>query len=224
MVGRARRGLHAPVAEHVAVPATDAGGDVALPDAEAAELLRHVEQLGQALRTRGPLVVLGGVAQGPEPVVADTGDAGPHPQRCARGGTQGELGIRIGAATQHVREHGARAQAGGALEGLVAPAQAAGLVGQREQVVALRQPGGEQRLGRWRGRCVRCAHGAAGCSARNRPAQSRACSYYGRQCDPFPKGCSQTGRARRCKPSPRPAPAAVCALLTACLAATHCRP
>ena len=45
VVRRAVRRIEAPEVEHVLVPATLAGRDVALPDAEPAELLRRVEQL-----------------------------------------------------------------------------------------------------------------------------------------------------------------------------------
>jgi hypothetical protein len=45
VVRRARGRVQAPEVEHVLVPAAFAGRDVALPDAEPAELLRGVEQL-----------------------------------------------------------------------------------------------------------------------------------------------------------------------------------
>ena len=77
----------------MAVPAADARWNLAFPDAEAAEFLGHVQQLGQMLRPRGQRMVGGDVAQGPEPVLGNAGDAGLHPQCIAGGSTQRDFGV-----------------------------------------------------------------------------------------------------------------------------------
>ena len=94
---RAGRRVDAPEAEHVAVPAALAGRDLALPDADAAELLRGVEQLGLAVRParRGAGRVASVKVQSTPPARRR---AGVDPERRVVGGRAGAARRRLGAA------------------------------------------------------------------------------------------------------------------------------
>jgi hypothetical protein len=190
VVGRALGRCHAPEAEHVAVPAAHARRNLALPHAEPAEVLRHVEQLGLALRLRGERAAGSRVLQCPQRLGVGSGGARLYPQRGAGAADQaqgvvrrqlaGLQGLQHGAARR--REGGARLQqldqirglrgcAGRAEEGSIGPDDQPVGRRQQEQVVALRQPGRQNGLRRGIGRRGRGVHRSAGVRRRKSSRQ-----------------------------------------------------
>ncbi len=123
VAGRALGGVEPPEREHVAIPAPLAGCEVAFPEADAAELLRDVEQLLQAfgLVLRAAVRELPGRAFGHrmhmhrEPAVAD-----------------GDVLARMRRRREQQRRGQAAAEA--LLEGCVAPDDRAGVIGDRKQL------------------------------------------------------------------------------------------
>ena len=155
-----------PEVEHMPVPAADARGNVTLPHPQAAELLRHVQQLGQAGGALFERVRLAGVLQRPQHLARGLGGGDAHPQHGTRGRLQLQLGnalqqLTAQRALQHAacavarrqRQHiGAQPQARRPLEALVGPTQPTAGVADGEQVVALFEQRRDH-IGR------RCTHG-----------------------------------------------------------------
>ena len=159
--------------------------DLAFPHAQAAEFLRHVQELGQAPRLQ-PLAVLHAVVvqhadEAAAAGVVEGGRVQPHPQRSGTvRGRQRKFqrverralldrlsqllsrpGQRVGGdqIEQCVPQHLLAVQTGGGVEGGVAPADAAQLVGGDQQVAAACQQRFDRRAQRRIRRRGIVAHG-----------------------------------------------------------------
>ena len=193
-VRRAAVRVHAEEAEHVAVPAPFAGRDLAFPNAEPAELLGGVQQLGQALplaqvlqahgemraahcagvagdrlgRQRAPA----GVARRVAPGQLHPLHRSPRGQRLGNGGPGAFAGHRQQVGERPAERH-ARAAAARALEGRIDPDDAPRAVQQRHQVGA---EGRERGPGALRLRPGGGVHAVVGTTGRSVTPHCATCS------------------------------------------------